>query len=224
MNIISSSRCAFGFPERIVASAEQFQIEAGTFNLLLGGNGAGKSTILATLARDLPLLSGNFSYAAHDGVSVSDRIGYVPQRVVIPQYLPMCVEEFITLGATRVTGFFEQFSSATLQKRDSLIEELGLSSIRSERVSTISVGQLQRATIARELLGEPRLLLLDETTSGIDVKHQTSVMRVIQAITPSCSVLLATHDLHHVSLAVDWVYSIEDEQLIKKSFEESRCC
>jgi zinc transport system ATP-binding protein len=224
VNIISSSRCAFGFPERIVASAEQFQIEAGTFNLLLGGNGAGKSTILATLARELPLLSGVFIYAAQQGVSVRDRIGYVPQRVIVPQYLPMNVDEFVTLGATRVTPFFKSFSSATLQKRDSLIEELGLTAIRHERVSMLSVGQLQRATIARELLGEPQLLLLDETTSGIDVKHQASVMRVIQSITPTCAVLLATHDLHHVSLPVDWVYAIDDEQLTKKSFEESRCC
>jgi zinc transport system ATP-binding protein len=224
MDVVWSAQCVFGFPQRVVATASDFHIPQNTFNLLLGGNGAGKSTILSTLATEIELMSGALSFSKDESVSASQRIGYVPQRVIIPQYLPITVREYILLGASRLTGIWNSFSKEVEDHASSLIHDLGLYEIESEVLSHLSVGQLQRATIARELIGQPRLLLLDETTSGIDVKNQSSVMSVIQNIKNHCSVLLATHDLHHISLPVDWVYVIEDEVLTKKSFEESRCC
>ena len=222
--LLTASQCEFGFPERKIAQADMFIVEQGTFNLLLGGNGAGKSTILATIGLELPLLKGTLQFSNIHNLSVRNRIGYVQQRVSVPQYLPINLNEFVMLGGTRLLNEKVITKSSLIEKAHSLLSELGLYDLRTSPIGQLSVGQLQRATIAREVLGEPLILLLDETTSGIDVKHQTSVMNILDRLRINSAIILATHDLHHVRSDVDWVYSIEDEALSRKTFAESRCC
>ena len=224
-SLITGNNVTFGYGQSPVCSASSLIFESGTFNVLLGGNGAGKSTVLKTLTNEQPLINGSLVYHSVDSVDVSTRLGFVAQRVKLPRPLPLTTFEFIMLGACRLckTGRSAAPDSA-VARAQVLIERLGLTELKSTRVEHLSVGQLQRATIVRELVGEPLIIFLDESTAGVDQTFQPIVFEILSEVKNSTCVVLATHDLHHLHASIDWVYTVADGQLTRTTFAEARCC
>jgi zinc transport system ATP-binding protein len=165
-------------------------IAKGEILTLIGPNGAGKSTLVRAL---LGLISPT------DGTILRRpdiSIGYVPQYVTVDETLPLTVERFLKLGA-----------SASREQLEEVLAEVGVSSVIESPFQKISGGERRRVLLARALLRNPDLLVLDEPTSGVDVTGQAEIYKLIGAIrkTHNCGVLLVSHDLHLVMAETDQV-------------------
>ena len=178
------------FGRRNVLDAVDLTVRAGEIVTLIGLNGAGKSTLIRVMLGIVRPDRGEVSRAP--GL----RVGYSPQHVQRDPIMPMTVRRFLTLGA-----------SATREKLEAVLDEVGADPILDYPLAEISGGEMQRVLLARALLREPGLLVLDEPLAGVDVTSQSELYRLIAAIRDrhGCGVLLVSHDLHLVMAATDTV-------------------
>ncbi len=166
------------------------QVASSEIVALIGPNGAGKST-LARIALGL-IRPDRGQVWRKPGL----RLGYVPQRLTVDATLPLTVQRFVTLGAP-----------ATRAQVQAGLAEVGAASIIDSPVQAISGGEMQRALLARALLREPDLLVLDEPVQGVDVSGQYELYDLISNIKKrrGCGILMVSHELHLVMAATDHV-------------------
>jgi len=175
--------------KEILSNAET-RVRAGEIVTLIGPNGAGKTTVVRVI---LGLMQA-------DAGSVEKRpglvIGYMPQKLHIDPTLPLSVGRFLALG-----------SPANSEQTQTVLDEVGAGSIMKTPLQAVSGGEFQRVLLARALLRNPDLLVLDEPSQGIDVTGQSELYRLIGRIRDrrSCGVLMVSHDLHLVMAETDEV-------------------
>jgi zinc transport system ATP-binding protein len=165
-------------------------VSRGEILTIIGPNGAGKTTLLRIALGLLQPTSGQVQ--RQPGIS----IGYMPQRLHIDPTFPVTVKRFLTL-----TG--NQLRSKVLP----LLHEVGAAHVIESPLQNISGGELQRVLLARALMREPDLLVLDEPVQGVDVHGQVELYQLITRIREqrNCAVLMVSHDLHLVMAATDRV-------------------
>ena len=165
-------------------------IRPGEIVTIVGPNGSGKSTLVRALIGAVRPAAGRVTRQA--GL----RIGYVPQKLAVDATLPMTARRF--LGLPRAVD--------DMAAADALAAA-GVPSVGDTQIADLSGGQLQRVLLARALLSEPHLLILDEPTQGLDQPGAASFYRQIEAIRSEtgCAVLMVSHDLHVVMAASDRV-------------------
>jgi len=165
-------------------------VSRGEIVTIIGPNGGGKTTLLRIMLGLLSPDQGTVSRAP--GL----RIGYMPQRITFDPVLPLTVRRFMTL--------------ATPQSEERLrqaLEEVGAAALLNAPVHNLSGGELQRVLMARALLREPDLLVLDEPAQGVDVHGQVELFGLISKISHQrgCAVVMVSHDLHLVMASTDRV-------------------
>lgn len=167
-----------------------FAIDPGEIVTVVGPNGSGKSTLLRSMIGAVTPVSGRITRG--DGL----RIGYVPQKLHIDPTLPISVDRFLSLPF-RVPRAM----------RDAALERAGVPDLAGRQMSALSGGQLQRVLLARAILHEPGLLLLDEATQGLDQPGSAAFYRRIEEVRDEigCAVLMVSHELHVVMSASDRV-------------------
>ncbi len=190
MSLLSATALTVRFGASEVLSSITMTINQGEIVTVLGPNGSGKSTLLRALLGILPTASGQITRAP--GL----RIGYVPQKLAIDPTLPMTVRRFLSLP-NRVS---DAQASKTLAR-------VGLPDVESRQMSALSGGQFQRVLLARALLCDPQLLILDEPTQGLDQPGEAAFYRLIEEVrsTTGAAILMVSHDLHVVMAASDRV-------------------
>jgi zinc transport system ATP-binding protein len=165
-------------------------VRSGEIVTLIGPNGAGKSSLVRALLELVPTAAGEIH--RRPGLSV----GYLPQRLVVDPVLPLSVGRFLTLTRRRPQT---ELAAA--------LAEVGAQVPLSQPMHSLSGGQSQRVMLARALLREPDLLVLDEPVQGIDYAGQYALYDVISDIRRrhGCGILMVSHDLHLVMAATDRV-------------------
>lgn len=188
----------FSYNSHPVLSDVGFRLGPGQVMCILGVNGAGKSTLLKCLNRILVPEQGDVLLEGEDllhmhRTRVARRVGYVPQRHPDMQ---LSVFEAILLGRRPHMGWRSEEKDYAVV--EAIIEKMGLSRLAMRRVSALSGGELQKVVIARALAQTPRILLLDEPTSNLDLKNQLEVMGIIRDIVreEGLSAIVAIHDLN----------------------------
>jgi len=166
------------------------RFEPGTITTIVGPNGSGKTSFLKALIGELKPASGRVSRVR--GL----RVGYVPQRLALDPTLPMTVSRFLSLPRRM---------SADARAR--ALGYTGAAHLADRQLADLSGGQLQRVVLARALLADPQILLLDEPTQGLDQPGQAEFYRLIEHIRASlgCAVVMVSHELHVVMSASDRV-------------------
>ncbi len=157
---------------------------------ILGPNGSGKSTLIRALLGIVPLSHGAVRRAA--GL----RLGYVPQKLAVDRSMPMTVRRFLSLPV-RVSD-----SAA-----GEVLARVGVAGLETRQMAALSGGQFQRVLLARALLSDPQLLILDEPTQGLDQPGEAAFYQLIEAVRAETgvAVLMVSHDLHVVMAASDRV-------------------
>ena len=177
-----------------------FTVEAGEFVALLGPNGSGKTTLIKLALGLVTQTSGVVALFGQPPGRFREweRVGYVPQRVegIVPHY-PATAEEVVA------QGLYRGFDPAAIWRRSGqptvlgALETAGIADLRRRKMSALSGGQQQRALIARALVREPDLLILDEPVAGVDVAGQEQLYAMLRRLNAErgLTVLLVTHDI-----------------------------
>lgn len=190
MSLIAASGVGVGFGGPLVLRDVDFRIEAGEIVTIVGPNGSGKSVLLRVLLGILRPVRGRVMRKA--GL----RVGYVPQRLHIDAALPMTVARFLSLPVRQ--------SPARIID---VLARVGVPGVEARQMTVLSGGQFQRVLLARALLAEPEILVLDEPTQGLDQPGIAAFYRLIEEVRAAlgCAVLSVSHDLHVVMSASDRV-------------------
>lgn len=190
MTLVSLQNLSVSYGGNTVLSNVSFSIDPGEIVTIVGPNGSGKSTLLRSVIGAQKPTSGSVSQQ-------SDlRIGYIPQKLHIDPTLPITVRRFLSLPK-RVTD--AQAASA--------LEQAGAGQLSGRQMAGLSGGQFQRVLLARALLCDPQLLILDEATQGLDQPGSAKFYQQIESVRQSmgCAVLMVSHELHVVMAASDRV-------------------
>jgi zinc transport system ATP-binding protein len=180
---------SLAFGRRAALSDVSLAVASGEIVTIIGPNGAGKTTLLRVVLGLQRPDAGRVT--RRPGLSV----GYLPQRLTIDETLPLTVKRFLALAP----GARKALPAA--------LAEVGAGHTLELPVQTLSGGELQRVLLARALLREPQLLVLDEPAQGVDIAGQAELFSLIRRIRDerNCGVLLVSHDLHLVMAATDRV-------------------
>ncbi len=167
-----------------------FSIRSGEIVTVVGPNGSGKSTLLRGLIGAIPTARGKVT--RRSGL----RLGYVPQGLRLDPTLPLTVARFLDLPR-----------KSSAEARNRVLEEAGVADLPDRQLSALSGGQFQRVLLARALLDEPELLILDEPTTGLDQPAQASFYLRLERLRDDLglAVLMVSHELHVVMSASDRV-------------------
>lgn len=178
---------------RVILDHVSLAVRRGQVVVVIGPNGAGKTCLLRVLLGLWEPSSGELVRARRM------RIGYMPQRVQLDPILPLSVRRFLTLR--------HRVPEARLHF---WLEQVGVPELLQAPIQTLSGGELQRVLLARALLAEPDLLVLDEPAQGVDVVGQGEVFDLIDRLRREvgCGVLMVSHELHLVMAAADVVVCI----------------
>jgi len=189
-SLVTLNNVSIKFNQRNVLSGVSLALQPGRILTLLGPNGAGKSTLVRIV---LGLLAPTTGSVQRDPAL---RIGYVPQKLHIDPTLPVTVERFMRL--TRGSKLAEIMPA---------LKRVQAGHLLNSPLQKLSGGETQRVLLARALLNQPQLLVLDEPTQGVDVNGQVALYDLINQLRVelNCGVLMVSHDLHLVMAKTDEV-------------------
>ena len=198
---------ATGYDNHVLFSELSLQIPAGGMVGIIGPTASGKTTLLKTILGMQPVLTGCVQINGHAiNALPSGTIGYVPQLESIDWHFPVTVEEVIMMGLYTNGRIWPWLSKTERQAIHDLAHRLGVEDCLRQHIGEISGGQRQRTFLARALISNPRLLILDEPTSGIDIKTPHDVLHLLADIhRAGTTVVLTTHDLNAVASHLPWV-------------------
>ncbi len=190
MSLIAAEGLSVRFGGATVLENVDLAVAPGEIVTLVGPNGSGKSTLLRALIGILPAAAGRVRH--QPGL----RIGYVPQRLHIDRGLPMPVGRFLSLPHRH-----------SRRETAAALARTGMAGAEDRAMADLSGGQFQRVLLARALLMQPQILILDEPTQGLDQPGEAAFYRLIDEVRREigCAVLMVSHDLHVVMAASDRV-------------------
>jgi ABC-type Mn2+/Zn2+ transport system ATPase subunit len=193
--LITFDGVTLGYGRRPVLTDLRFEIPEGDFLGLVGPNGAGKTTILRAILGSLRPMRGAIARA--DGL----RFGYVPQRDQVDYNFPLKVVDVVLMGRYDRVGLARRPSAHDRSRARDALEHVGIADLADQPLSALSGGQRQRALIARALVGEPNLLILDEPTNGMDLVSTTQILALVRELheRDGLTVLMVSHALNEVA-------------------------
>jgi len=198
--LVPARRLAFRYGERDVLREVDLDLQSGRVTILLGPNGSGKSTLIRVLSGVLPsgggevLLAGRppGAYGRREMARLLSVVGQDP-----PVDFPMTVAAYVGLGRFPHQGFFGGTTAADREEVERALAMTGLEPLRDRALSAISAGERQRATVARAVAQDARVMLLDEPTAFLDIRHRVAFYEIVTRLagTRGVAALVASHDL-----------------------------
>ncbi|PON12148.1 ABC transporter ATP-binding protein [Candidatus Entotheonella serta] len=187
------------------------RIPIGARIALIGSNGAGKSTFIKAIAGLLPASSGTIRVYGQLAGACYHRIAYLPQRSQIDWAFPISVQRLVTTGRYVHLGWLRRPRARDAQLVTETLEQLGLKALAMHQIGQLSGGQQQRVLLARALVQEADLLLLDEPLAAVDVETQEVITNVFRQL--GCqgkTLIIATHDHEQIDTEFDGVLHLRD--------------
>lgn len=192
-----------GYRRRPVVRDVNISVAPGELVGVLGPSGAGKTTLLRLLLGEMDPMAGEvrcFGSAIRHGRVPPGSIGYVPQLEASERDFPLTVLGAVELGLAATSSRLPWFGRRERASAMATLERLGISELHGRRLNELSGGQFQRVLLGRALVARPRLLLLDEPTSGVDLRTRSEVLALLNELrSEGLAIMLTTHDLNWVA-------------------------
>lgn len=182
--------------EVVAIDTTSTRFERGESVALVGANGSGKSTVLLLLAGLLAPTTGKVTRA--EGIDAA----FVAQQHGHHDWMPLPVDEVLRMGCYRQRGLLGRITQSDRAEIADVAERLEVSDLRKRSFGEVSGGQRQRVLVAQALIGSPRLLLLDEPITGLDIPSQETILRIIDhEVRAGATVVFSTHHLEEAKRA-----------------------
>ena len=229
MSMLSAEGLSVGYGGKVLIGGISLSLNAGEVVTLIGRNGAGKSTILKSLTRQLQALGGRVYVDGADTKSLSDRQFAEKVSVVLTERLKterMTCEEVVEAGRYPYTDFFGKL---TPKDRDVVRESLqmvGAEPLAERSFSAISDGQRQRVLLARAICQQPQIMVLDEPTSYLDIRYKIEILGILRRLAAERKMLivLSLHELDLAAKVSDKIVCVEGDRVCMAGAPEEVLC
>jgi manganese/zinc/iron transport system ATP- binding protein len=202
-----------GLPEPVLREVS-LALPPGVRAALLGPNGSGKSTLLKAVAGLLPPRVGTILIYGRPVGACHHRVAYLPQRGDVDWRFPVTLERMVLAGRYVHLGWLRRPGDEDRERVRAVLVKLGLEQLATRQISQLSGGQQQRALLARALVQEADLLLLDEPLSAVDVASRRIIDEVLNALRDQGkTILMATHHLDRIDEEFDLAFALDNGAL-----------
>ena len=200
-NVVTAESVTVKYNRQVVLDEITFAIEAEGFTGIIGPNGAGKTTLIRTLLGLVKPSSGKIRIFGHPPGMSHSLIGYVPQVTKIEPNFPVRVKDVVMMGRYGRLGLGRYPGEADRVAVEESLERTGIKNLAQKHFGSLSGGERQKTLIARALCGQPKLLLLDEPTTGVDILAEGSFYEMLHALQKELgmTIILVSHDTGVIS-------------------------
>lgn len=194
-----------GYP---ALEAVDLELERNDFAGIIGPNGGGKTTLLRMILGLIKPVTGSVTVLGMPPSRARDSIGYVPQYALMDRYFPIGVREVAAMGLVTHSSFFPWFRKAQTEQVEISLEQVGLAGMAGKRFGELSGGQQQRCLIARAIVSNPKILLLDEPTASVDASAEKDIYELLRTFNKDMTIVLVSHDIGFISSYINKVVCI----------------
>ena len=214
MNAIEIKNLTVAYGENIALEDLNLNIEVGSLMALVGPNGAGKSTLIKAILKFLKQITGEIKINAKT-------LAYVPQRNSVDWDFPTTLFDVVEMGCYGRVGLFKRVSKEEKQKVLKAIEQVGMLEFKDRQISELSGGQQQRAFIARALVQEADIYLMDEPFQGVDSTTEKSIVEILKQLkAEGKTIIVVHHDLQTVPTYFESVALINKTVIVSGKVSE----
>ena len=214
MNAIEIKNLTVAYGENIALEDLNLNIEVGSLMALVGPNGAGKSTLIKTILKFLKQITGEIKINAKT-------LAYVPQRNSVDWDFPTTLFDVVEMGCYGRVGLFKRVSKEEKHKVLKAIEQVGMLEFKDRQISELSGGQQQRAFIARALVQEADIYLMDEPFQGVDSTTEKSIVEILKQLkAEGKTIIVVHHDLQTVPTYFESVALINKAVIVSGKVSE----
>jgi len=174
-----------------------FVVDESDFIGVIGPNGGGKTTLLKIILGLLKPSAGSIVF--NENILNGDRIGYLPQMSTGDINYPVTVTDIVLSGLMIQKGFISRMTASDKIRAAKVIDELGLTALAGATINELSGGQMQRVFLGRAIIGEPKLLLLDEPGNFVDTTFENDFYEKLRELNKRMAILMVSHDVGTIS-------------------------
>lgn len=187
----------------LVLEDVNLEVFEGDFLGLIGPNGGGKSTLLKAILGLVRPTKGVIRIFGRPLSETRNLIGYLPQKSLFDQKFPVTALEVVLMGRFGRVGLFRRYNDTDYEVARNALKSVNMLDLADRNIGSLSGGQQQRVFVARAIASEPKLILLDEPTSGIDSSQQAEFYELLSRLNQKMAIILVSHDLSAVSRYVN---------------------
>jgi len=209
VNAIEVRGVGFAYDDEPILRSVSFDVHEREFVSVLGPNGSGKSTLLKLILGLLKPGKGEIRIYGQRPDKARRMVGYMPQHAHLDPHFPATVTDVVLMGRIDSSKFLGFYSRADKAAAIEALEKVDLAGCRNRPFSDLSGGQRQRALIARALAGDPRILIMDEPTAGLDSNAEAHLYELLRELNKEKTIMLVSHDVGVVSKLVDSVVCVQ---------------
>ncbi|MCC0632375.1 ABC transporter ATP-binding protein [Clostridioides sp. ZZV15-6388] len=217
--MLRTNNLSVGYDKKVVVSDINIEVKNGEILCLLGSNGAGKTTILRSLSKLITPIRGEIYLNDADINHISRKTLSKKMALVLTNRLLgdlMTVQDVVNMGRYPYTGFFGNLSKKDLIMVDDSLESVNALHLKKRYFDELSDGEKQKVLVARALVQEPEIIILDEPTTHLDIKHRLELMNILKKLSKekSISVILSLHEIDIALKSCDKVVLVKNNKVI----------
>lgn len=204
--LVSFVDASLGYEDAVILQQVSLQIHPGDLVAMAGPNGSGKTTLFRTLLGFLPVLSGSLTRSCQ-----LQEFGYVPQSAALDASFPISVQEIVEMGAYGRLKPHRPLPQQEKARLRDVLQQVGMESLANRSFFSLSGGQRQRILIARALMVQPKVLVLDEPLSGVDTESREAITELLLKINREerRAIFFSSHDLRMVRAVTKKILRID---------------
>jgi len=214
--VVSVRNINFYFDKKPVLKNISFNISHKDCVALIGPNGAGKTTLIKLLAGLLKPSKGKIElFGKEINSEIKKQIGYIPQNISVDNFMPILVQDVLYMGFLAKNGMFKKYSKQDVSLVEEVAKKLDIFKLMQKPIYKISGGERQKVSIARVLLQNAKILLMDEPLANIDISYQKDILKIINDthLNKNITSLIIVHNLHQIPSCCNKIMFVSEGEI-----------